>query len=149
MALLDKLKIGGTVYDAWSTKAQVGDPSDADTATTVFGRLKKIIDFLTGIVTTNPYAKDSTVAKDATVAKEATTAKEEHLNWLNQFFNITNATTFTAATDVEVLNELEAVWKSVNSQCAPEVSIPGYTRLHDMINDVTTFAVESNNIEIG
>lgn len=62
MALLDKLKIGGIIYDAWATKDQIGSASDSSSATTVFGKIKAVIDYLVGIVTTAPYAKEATVS---------------------------------------------------------------------------------------
>lgn len=49
MALLDKLKIGGTVYDAWATKDQVGSASDASSATTVFGKIKAVFEHVFNI----------------------------------------------------------------------------------------------------
>lgn len=93
MALLDKLKIGGTVYDAWATKDQVGSANDASSATTVFGKIKAIIDYLVGIVTTAPYAKEATVS--------AAKASADHLA---SFFNITEALPeYTALTPAEAI----------------------------------------------
>lgn len=49
MALLDKLKIGGVIYDAWATKDQVGSASDSSSATTVFGKIKAVFEHVFNI----------------------------------------------------------------------------------------------------
>lgn len=56
----------------YAKEATLGASQDTSVSTTIFGWLKSIRDFLVGIVTTNPYAKDSTVAKEA-----AATANKE------------------------------------------------------------------------
>ena len=59
--------------DGYAKEATLGASQDTSVSTTIFGWLKSIRDFLVGIVTTNPYAKDSTVAKEeqATLNKVA------------------------------------------------------------------------------
>lgn len=62
--------------DVDDVKMAVGTSSDTSVSTTVFGWLKAIRDFLVGIVTTNPYAKETTAQQAASDAAAAKTAAQ-------------------------------------------------------------------------
>ena len=112
MALLDKLKIGGTVYDAWATKDQVGSASDSSSATTVFGKIKAVF---------------------------------EHAHNLAQFFGITSATSFTAATPWEIGNELVDIWHNITGEWPPSVTIIGASK-SVYVNGRTQYSDPNENV---
>ena len=84
-----------------TVKALIGEATDASTAATLFGKLAAVLSAVGNI-------------------DFSTLAKQEQLLWLNQFWGITGATEFTAATDEEIEDELDDIWAEITGEESSE-----------------------------